>query len=309
MTMEEYKHMKIISELDEIKKKDAELKERESLLNKREQELSKEVLRCAPSPSDFPFFLFAAFILTDILSRGSFLSHSPPHSLQDVDNNQEAANLLRRIKTCPAPKKGSARVSRVLVKTDPTGLGNGDHHLDPLSSPRGQTPLSPPADTPLTPSPRSDQEFNDDLLLDHQVGPPRAIVPDPTLAPHFLPKDSPLTDASPGSPTPMSESPPAPKDSPTILIDSSRLAVLRHAPELGESPRVKEVHRTEEPQKHEETHEAHEALEAHEIHPHQPHEAQASPETHEPQSLPETPESASMDISSPIAAPTTAETE
>lgn len=45
MTMEEYKHMKIISELDEIKKKDAELKERELLLQKREQELSKEVDR------------------------------------------------------------------------------------------------------------------------------------------------------------------------------------------------------------------------------------------------------------------------
>ena len=46
--MEEYKQMKIISELDEIKKKDAELKEREALLQKRELELSKEVVRSVP---------------------------------------------------------------------------------------------------------------------------------------------------------------------------------------------------------------------------------------------------------------------
>lgn len=69
--------MKIISELDEIKKKDAELKEREALLQKRELELSKEVDRSGPLPSLPPFLSFLVLFVIVFGFRFCFLPPSP----------------------------------------------------------------------------------------------------------------------------------------------------------------------------------------------------------------------------------------
>jgi hypothetical protein len=98
--MEEYKKMEIIRELDEMKKKDAELKEREEKIKGREEALSKEVLR-----------------------------------LQQQEN-QEAANLLRRIKTMPSPKKTGSRFSKFLRGENGfiPGIDQGQVTIQPLNT-------------------------------------------------------------------------------------------------------------------------------------------------------------------------------
>lgn len=234
--------MKIISELDEIKKKDAELKEREALLQKRELELSKEVDRSGPLPSLPPSFhslfyllLFLAFVFAFSLPHLASYLFSDLNRLQDEDNNHEAAALLRRIKTCPAPRKGGGRHPRPVVKTD---HGSGaEEHADFALSPKAQTPLSPigRGDGPLSPT---KAVSHTDLLLDNQVLSPKKLE---HPLHHVAIEDSP----SSSQPSPMQVEP-SPLSHESLHTGShetlespeptTRIAALKMVPSLGDSP-------------------------------------------------------------------------